>query len=89
MAWELFQQHRSSIELLLTDVILPEMNGPALAQRLIVERPELRVLFISGYADVASLDPGSRHVSFLSKPFHASMLAAKVREALTKPRTGS
>jgi len=86
IAWELFQKHRTSIDLLLTDVILPEMNGPALAQRLIVERSELRVLFISGYADVASLDPGSRHVSFLSKPFQASMLAAKVREALTKPR---
>jgi CheY-like chemotaxis protein len=86
MAWELFQKHRTSIDLLVTDVILPEMNGPALAQRLIVERSELRVLFISGYADVASLDPGSRHVSFLSKPFQASMLAAKVREALTKPR---
>ena len=89
IAWELFQKHRTSIDLLLTDVILPEMNGPALAQRLIVERSELRVLFISGYADVASLDPGSRHVSFLSKPFQASMLAAKVREALTKPRLGS
>jgi PAS domain S-box-containing protein len=88
-AWELFEQRRSSIDLLLTDVILPEMHGPALAQRLIAERPDLRVLFITGYADVASFDAGSRHVSLLSKPFQASMLAAKVREVLSNPRMGS
>ena len=88
IAWDLFEQHRSSIDLLLTDVIMPEMHGPALAQRLIAERPELRVLFISGYADMASLNAGSPNVSFLSKPFQASMLAAKVREALAKLRVG-
>ena len=86
-ACELFEQHAGTIDLLLTDIIMPEMNGPALAQRLVAARPELRVLFISGYADSASpFDAGNPNLSFLSKPFHASALAAKVREALSRPR---
>jgi two-component system, cell cycle sensor histidine kinase and response regulator CckA len=89
IAADIFEEHRDSIDLLLTDVVMPEMNGPALAQRLVTARPRLRVLFISGYADVASLDTGNPHISFLSKPFQASVLAAKVREALSKPRLGA
>jgi two-component system cell cycle sensor histidine kinase/response regulator CckA len=85
-ACEVFEQLGSSIDLLMTDVVMPEMNGPALAQRLVAERPELRVLFISGYANVPSFDAGNPNVSFLSKPFQSSALAAKVREVLTRPR---
>ena len=86
IAADIFEERGDSIDLLLTDVVMPEMSGPALAQRLVAARPRLRVLFISGYADVASLDTGNPHTSFLSKPFQASMLATKVREALSKPR---
>jgi two-component system, cell cycle sensor histidine kinase and response regulator CckA len=83
----IFERHGPSIDLLLTDVVMPEMNGPSLAQRLVALRPALRVLFISGYADVASpLDAIGPHVSFLSKPFQASTLAAKVREVLSARR---
>jgi PAS domain S-box-containing protein len=85
-AYDLFAKQGQSIDLLLTDVVMPEMNGPALAQRLVAARPELRVLFISGYADVASFDAGNPNISFLGKPFQASVLAAKVREVLTKSR---
>jgi two-component system, cell cycle sensor histidine kinase and response regulator CckA len=84
IALELFERYGSAIRLLLTDVVMPELSGPALAQRLITARPELRVLFISGYADVASLDTGNPNINFLSKPFQASKLATKVREALTR-----
>jgi len=71
------------VDLLLTDVVMPEMSGPALAQRLIELRPELRVLFISGYADVA-VQPqiGGPNVNFLSKPFQASALTARVAQIL-------
>ncbi len=73
-----------SIHLLITDVVLPEMNGRELAERLAVRRPGLQCLFMSGYtADVIAhrgvLDAGVR---FLPKPFSADVLAAKVREAL-------
>jgi two-component system cell cycle sensor histidine kinase/response regulator CckA len=85
-ACEIFEQCGSSVDLLMTDVVMPEMNGPALAQRLVAERPELRVLFISGYANVPSFDAGNPNASFLSKPFQASVLAAAVREVLTGAR---
>ena len=86
-ACTIFDHHGDEIDLLLTDVVMPEMNGPSLAQRLIASRPELRVLFISGYADVtAPLDPVNPNVSFLSKPFKASALAGKVREMLSVSR---
>ena len=88
-ATELFEQHAGRIDLLLADIVMPDMNGPALAQRLVATRPELRVLFISGYAAPTSpFDAANPHVSFLGKPFHVSGLMAKVREALSRPLTG-
>jgi len=85
-AIEVFDQHASQIDLLLSDVVMPGMNGPTLAQRLIGLRPELRVLFVSGYADLSAMavDTSSAHIDFLSKPFQASALAAKVREILAR-----
>ena len=82
VACEIFAQ-RSDIDLLLTDVVMPDMNGPALAQHLIGLRPELRVLFISGYAEML-MPPGSDNpnVGFLRKPFQASVLTARVAQAL-------
>ena len=72
------------IQLLLTDVILPAMNGRELYQRLVSSQPSLKVLYISGYPDEAIahhgvLDPG---IHFLQKPFSVKSLLSKVREAL-------
>ena len=83
----LVERHAPPIHLLLTDVIMPEMDGPTLARRLAAARPELRVLFVSGYANEAIvhqgvLDPG---VAYLAKPFTADALARKVREVLDAP----
>ena len=77
-ALEIARKRSARIHLLLTDVVMPEMNGPTLAQRLIATRPELRVLFISGYADMAALDSENPNVGFLGKPFQASALAVRV-----------
>jgi PAS domain S-box-containing protein len=85
-AIEMFEQHANEVDLLLTDVVMPEMNGPALAQRLVGARPGLRILFMSGYADVGVPLAGNPNVSYLSKPFQASALAAKVGEVLSRPR---
>ena len=76
-----------SIDLLVTDVIMPGMTGLELSERLCASRPEAAVLLISGYADdlipPAALRPG---VSFLAKPFTPDLLAHKVRQLLDEAR---
>jgi two-component system cell cycle sensor histidine kinase/response regulator CckA len=78
------EQHGASIHLLLTDVVLPRMNGPQLAERLRATRPGLKVLFTSGYTDAAAFQHGilDSDVAFLQKPFSPDKLAKKVREAI-------
>src|SRR5690606_19917745 len=58
-ALELVNQTPSDVELLVTDVVMPQMGGPQLAERLLQERPEMKVLFISGYSDMALLQHGT------------------------------
>jgi PAS domain S-box-containing protein len=85
-AFAVEKEHSGEIHLLLTDVILPGMNGMALSERLRALRPKLRVLFTSGYtADViARRGVLQRDVAYLQKPFGPDSLAAKVREVLTE-----
>ena len=83
-AIRLAREHAGEIHLLMTDVVMPEMNGRDLARNLLSLYPRLGRLFMSGYtadviADRGVLDPG---VHFLQKPFSTNDLAAKVREAL-------
>jgi two-component system, cell cycle sensor histidine kinase and response regulator CckA len=77
--------HASEIDLLLTDVILPGMNGKSLSERLQVLRPKLKVLFTSGYPAEVIARRGvlERDVAYLPKPFSPEALASKVREVLS------
>jgi two-component system cell cycle sensor histidine kinase/response regulator CckA len=85
VACDIFSQH-ADIDLLVTDVVMPDMNGPALAQRLVGLKPQLRVLFISGYTDmVMPVDGNNPNVSFLGKPFQASVLTDRVQQLLARP----
>jgi two-component system, cell cycle sensor histidine kinase and response regulator CckA len=74
-------------ELLLTDIVMPFIGGHELAQRLTALRPDLKVLFMSGYVDdpVILQAVQESHIPFLEKPFNRTTLAKKVREAL-EPR---
>src|SRR6185437_11289477 len=79
-AMSLALARRDPIDVVLTDVIMPEMNGRVLATRLAESHPEARVVYMSGYTDTAIvhqgfLEPGTR---FLQKPFGASVLVEKV-----------
>jgi two-component system, cell cycle sensor histidine kinase and response regulator CckA len=77
-------EHRGNIEVLITDVVMPGMGGRELAKRVAAERPDIKVLFLSGYTEDAIihegvLEPGT---AFLQKPFTLQMLSRKVREVL-------
>ena len=78
------------IDLALLDIVMPGMDGAELALHLTEMRPNLSIMFMSGYAENPELRPERfREVMFLSKPFTSMALAAKVREALDAPRSDS
>jgi CheY-like chemotaxis protein len=86
-ALDLAGSHPGPIHLLLTDVVMTGMGGPELADRLRARWPALKVLFISGYPDVAILRKGDTGIfkSLLPKPFTPDVLARRVRETLDGP----
>ncbi|MBI1846896.1 MAG: response regulator [Candidatus Rokubacteria bacterium] len=76
-ALRLFQRHVGPIHLVVTDVVMPQMSGRELVERISSLRPNLKTLYISGYTDGTVLP-----TPFLQKPFRPTELAAKVREVL-------
>lgn len=84
-AVQLAEKNAGKIHLLLTDVVMPEMNGCALANKLLARYPKIKPLFMSGYSDDIIADNGillGEGVSFLQKPFSSQALAVKVRQVL-------
>ena len=86
-AVEISERHEGPIHLLVTDVVMPGMSGRELGERLTMLSPELKVLYISGYAEKTVgggglLKPGT---AFLQKPFTPDVLAHSVRELLDLP----
>jgi two-component system cell cycle sensor histidine kinase/response regulator CckA len=88
-ALRLLDETAAPVHLVLTDVIMPKMTGAELGRHLVRLRPELPIVFMSGYCD----DPLVRNFEripplFLPKPFTANTLLEKVRQALDRPWTG-
>jgi DNA-binding NtrC family response regulator len=83
-AWRLCKDHAGPIHLMLTDVVMPRMSGPQLAEQVAARRPQMKVLFMSGYTNDTILHHGILHegISFIQKPFSPDDLAKKVREML-------
>ncbi len=81
-AIELMQQHGGEVEVIVTDVIMPGMTGPTMIEKIIPQYPNVKVIFISGYAeDVFVNNYGSeRSFNFLAKPFTLKQLASKIKE---------
>jgi CheY-like chemotaxis protein len=85
-ALRLAGEHSGPIDLLITDVVLPDLGGRALAERVRERYPALKVLFVSGYTEDAIVRHGvlSEQVEFLQKPFSPLALSARVREVLDR-----
>lgn len=83
-ALEFASQHTGPIDLLLTDIVMPEMGGRDLAAKLLAMRPTLRVLFMSGYTSDALVKQGiqEQQIAILEKPFAPDVLSHKIRELL-------
>lgn len=80
-------EYSGRIDLLLTDVIMPQMNGHELSALLLARRPDLKVLYVSGYSDNDIGHHGvlDAEVELLEKPFSPQTLAQKIREMLGEP----
>ena len=88
-AMELAGKYPGKIDVLLTDVVMHPLPGPVLAEKLMLSRPEMKVIYISGYANASLapdgiLKPGT---VLVHKPFTMKILSAKLREVLGDPPT--
>ena len=83
-ALSIFEKERSAIDLLLTDMVMPKMNGKELHDKLKLVRPGLKALFMSGYTTSVIVHHGAldKDVHFIAKPFQIDKLARKVRKAI-------
>ncbi len=85
-ALEIARKFDGKIDLLITDVIMPGMSGKELAERLLAERPDVRVLYMSGHTQNIIMQKGilPSHINYIQKPFSFKALARKVREVIGK-----
>jgi PAS domain S-box-containing protein len=90
-AIQICERHEGSIQLMVTDVVMPGMSGRELAQRLSTLRPDMKVLYVSGYTEDAIVHYGvlDQGTNFLQKPFRPYDLARKVREVLDMDKATS
>src|SRR5689334_18283465 len=82
-AMELIESHNGAVGLVVSDVVMPEMDGPTLAKELRTRNPNLKIIFVSGYAEDAfeknMPDEGQGKFHFLPKPFTLKQLVAAVK----------
>src|SRR5262245_5901660 len=83
-ALEVVRNHAGAIHLLITDVVMPDMDGPELVRQLSTIRPDTRTLFVSGYMDDTLGERGilATNANFIQKPFSPRTIAQRVREIL-------
>src|SRR6185436_16412781 len=87
-AIEVIEQRGGDVDLVVSDVVMPEMDGPTLATRLREKNPNLKIIFVSGYAEDAFEKnlPDDVKFNFLPKPFTLKQLVAAVKDTMDAPR---
>ncbi|USG59770.1 PAS domain S-box protein [Sneathiella marina] len=86
-ALEVAAEHDGEIDLLITDVVMPNMDGPTLVKNVLAKEPDMKVIFVSGYAEDAfrkDLDYDVSKIDFLPKPFSLKEIANKVKEVMSR-----
>ncbi len=83
-ALEIAEQHSAPIDILVTDVVMPRMRGPELAQRLRRAHPQMKIVYMSGYLEHESTEPFFAHAEQLQKPFSRDSLLKKLRAAVNQ-----
>ena len=81
-ALELMAEHGSHIDIIVTDVIMPEIDGPTMAKKVLENHPDMPIIFVSGYTEDRFKEEIGENAHFLPKPFTLQQLAAKVKEVL-------
>lgn len=89
-AIRLAEEYEGEIDLIITDLVMPEINGPQLRKRLMPVRPRMKCLYMSGYSEnvISHQDVLTQGIPFIQKPFSIKELAEKVREALDQKTNG-
>jgi two-component system cell cycle sensor histidine kinase/response regulator CckA len=85
-ALKVLEERSGEVDLVVSDVVMPEMDGPTLLKEMRKQNPDLKMIFVSGYAEDAfekNLPPGGQF-AFLAKPFTLKQLVATVKETMTR-----
>jgi CheY-like chemotaxis protein len=80
----LADSHAGAIDVLMTDIVMPDVNGKELASEILSKCPQLRVLYVSGYTEPGLVQLNDKTSHFISKPFSLQSLARKLREVLAE-----
>lgn len=86
-ALELFKQLKGPVDLVISDVMMPEVDGPTMAKEMQSQYPNMKVLFVSGFTEDRISDYQGKNVYFLAKPFTLKQLASKVKDVLEADQT--
>lgn len=81
-AWDIFKDENPDLDLMITDVVMPGMDGPTLAKKVLEDHPNLKIIFVSGYTEDKFKDDFGDNVTFMPKPYTLQQLAAKVKDVL-------
>ncbi len=87
---ELFREHARHLDLVIADIVMPDLSGPDMTREMLAEKPDLKVVYMSGYGAATVLPNGNgRQLILLVKPFTSDVLLQTVRQTIGQPALGA